>query len=59
VAELMTTAPNRFYGIMNMWPRQVYIVSGGLPVTVSNRLVGAVGVSGLPSGVDERRRRRE
>src|SRR5262249_16062665 len=54
VAELMTTAPNRFYGIMNMWPGQVYIVSGGLPVTVNNRLVGAVGVSGLPSGVDEK-----
>jgi uncharacterized protein GlcG (DUF336 family) len=54
VAELMTTAPNRFYGIMNMWPGQVYIVSGGLPLTVNNRLVGAVGVSGLPSGVDEK-----
>jgi glc operon protein GlcG len=54
VAELMTTAPNRFYGIMNMWPGQVYIVSGGLPLTVNNRLIGAVGVSGLPSGVDEK-----
>jgi len=54
VAELMTTAPNRFYGIMNMWPGQVYIVSGGLPLTVNNRLLGAVGVSGLPSGVDEK-----
>jgi uncharacterized protein GlcG (DUF336 family) len=54
VAELMTTAPNRFYGIMNMWPGQVYIVSGGLPLTINNRLVGAVGVSGLPSGVDEK-----
>ena len=54
VAELMTTAPNRFYGIMNMWPGQVYIVSGGLPLIVNNRLVGAVGVSGLPSGIDEK-----
>jgi len=54
VAELMKTAPERFWGIMNMWPGQVYIVSGGLPLTVNNRLVGAVGVSGLPSGVDEK-----
>ena len=54
VADLMKTAPERFYGIMNMWPGQVYLVSGGLPVTVNNRLVGSVGVSGLPSGVDEK-----
>jgi len=54
VADLMTTAPNRFYSIMNIWPGQVYLVSGGLPLTVNNRLVGAVGVSGLPSGVDEK-----
>jgi uncharacterized protein GlcG (DUF336 family) len=54
VAELMTTAPNRFYGIMNMWPGEVYIVSGGLPLIVNNRLVGAGGVSGLPSGIDEK-----
>ncbi len=54
VADLMTTAPNRFYGIMNMWPGQVYLVSGGLPLAVNNRLVGSVGVSGLPSGVDEK-----
>jgi len=54
VAALMTTAPERFYGIINMWPGQVYIVAGGLPLTINNRLVGSVGVSGLPSGVDEK-----
>jgi uncharacterized protein GlcG (DUF336 family) len=54
VAELLTTAPNRFYGIMNMWPGQVYIVSGSLPIIVNNRLVGAVGVSGLPNNFDEK-----
>jgi uncharacterized protein GlcG (DUF336 family) len=54
VADLMKTAPEGFYGIMNMWPGQVYLVSGGLPLTVNNRLVGSVGVSGLPSGVDEK-----
>ncbi len=54
IAELLTTAPNRFYGIMNMYPGQVYLVSGGLPLAINNRLVGSVGVSGLPSGVDEK-----
>jgi uncharacterized protein GlcG (DUF336 family) len=54
VAELLTTAPSRFYGIMNMWPGQVYIASGGLPIIVNNRLVGAVGVSGLPTNFDEK-----
>jgi glc operon protein GlcG len=53
-AELLKTAPERFYGIMNMWPGRAYVVSGGLPLVVNNRLVGAVGVSGLPSGVDEK-----
>ena len=54
MAELIKTAPERFYGIMHMWPGQVYIVSGGIPLVVINRLVGGVGVSGLPSGVDEK-----
>jgi len=54
MAELAKTAPERFYGIMNMWPGKVYIVSGGLPLVVDGKLVGAVGISGLPSGVDEK-----
>jgi uncharacterized protein GlcG (DUF336 family) len=54
LAELVKTAPDRFYGIMNMWPGKVYIVSGGLPLVVDGKLVGAVGISGLPPGVDEK-----
>ncbi len=54
LAELVKTAPERFYGIMNMWPGKVYIVSGGLPLVVDGKLVGAVGISGLPPGVDEK-----
>jgi len=54
MAELSKTAPERFYGIMNMWPGKVYIVSGGLPLVVDGKLIGAVGISGLPSGVDEK-----
>ena len=54
IAELIKTAPERFYSIMNMWPGKVYIVSGGLPLVVDGKLVGAVGISGLPPGVDEK-----
>ncbi len=54
LAELVKTAPERFYGIMNMWPGKVYIVSGGLPLVVDGKLVAAVGISGLPPGVDEK-----
>jgi uncharacterized protein GlcG (DUF336 family) len=54
IAELIKTAPDRFYSIMNLWPGKVYIVSGGLPLVVDGKLVGAVGISGLPPGVDEK-----
>ena len=38
----------------NMYPGKVYLVGGGVPLTVDGRLVGAVGVAGLPQGVDEK-----
>jgi uncharacterized protein GlcG (DUF336 family) len=53
-AELSKTRPDRYFGIMNMYPGEVYLVGGGLPLAVGNRLVGAVGVAGLPQGVDEK-----
>jgi len=51
--ELAKTRPDRYFGIMNMYPGEVYLV-GGLPLAIGNRLVGAVGVAGLPQGVDEK-----
>jgi uncharacterized protein GlcG (DUF336 family) len=39
---------------MNMYPSEVYLVGGGVPLAIDNRLVGAVGVAGLPEGVDEK-----
>jgi uncharacterized protein GlcG (DUF336 family) len=54
IAELSKTRPDRYFGIMNMYPGQVYLVSGGLPLAVNNRLVGGVGVAGLPPGMDEK-----
>ena len=53
-AELAKSRPDRYFGIMGMYPGEVYLVGGGLPLAVGNRLVGAVGVAGLPQGVDEK-----
>ena len=53
-AELSKSRPDRYFGIMNMYPGEVYLVGGGVPLAIDNRLVGAVGVAGLPQGVDEK-----
>ncbi len=39
---------------MNMYPGRVYLVGGGVPLVTDGKLVGAVGVAGLPQGVDEK-----
>ena len=52
--ELSKTRPDRYFGIMSMYPGEVYLVGGGVPLAIDNRLVGAVGVAGLPEGVDEK-----
>lgn len=52
-AELSKTRPDRYFGIINMYPGEVYLVGGGVPLALGNRLIGAVGVAGLPQGVDE------
>src|SRR5215813_9390097 len=54
LAILARGRPDRYFGIMNMYPGKVYLVGGGVPLTVDGRLVGAVGVAGLPQGVDEK-----
>lgn len=52
--DLVKTRPDRYFGIMNMYPGEVYLVGGGVPLALGDRLVGAVGVAGLPQGVDEK-----
>lgn len=54
LANLAKDRPDRYFGIMNMYPGKVYLVGGGVPLAVDGRLVGAVGVAGLPQGVDEK-----
>jgi len=54
LGELAKSRPDRYFGIMNMYPGRVYLVGGGVPLVVDGKLVGAVGVAGLPQGVDEK-----
>lgn len=53
LADLYKTRPDRYFGIMNMYGNKVYLVGGGVPLAVDGKLVGAVGVAGLPEGEDE------
>jgi uncharacterized protein GlcG (DUF336 family) len=54
MGALYKTRPDRYFGIMNMYPGKIYLVGGGVPLAVDGRLVGGVGVAGLPEGVDEK-----
>jgi uncharacterized protein GlcG (DUF336 family) len=54
LGELAKTRPDRYFGIMSMYQGKMYLVGGGVPLAVDGHLVGAVGVAGLPQGVDEK-----
>jgi glc operon protein GlcG len=54
LADLYKTRPDRYFGIMNMYGSKVYLVGGGVPLALDNKLIGAVGVAGLPEGEDEK-----
>ena len=54
LGELAKSRPDRYFGIMNMYPGKIYLVGGGVPLAVDGKLVGGVGVAGLPEGVDEK-----
>jgi heme-degrading protein len=53
LGALEKTRPDRYFGIMSMYPGKVYLVGGGVPLAVNGQIVGAVGIAGLPQGVDE------
>lgn len=54
LADLVKTRPDRYFGIINMYPGKIYLVGGGVPLAVNGQLVGGIGVAGLPEGVDEK-----
>ena len=53
LSELATTRPDRFYGMLSMYPGRMYFDNGGEPLVANGVVVGAVGVSGLPKKQDE------
>ena len=53
IVESVQTEPDRYFALMNSFPGQVYLTPGGVPLRVNGVVVGAVGVSGLPRGVDD------
>jgi uncharacterized protein GlcG (DUF336 family) len=54
LSEIAKTRPDRYFGMMNMYPGQIYLVGGGVPIERDGKLIGAVGVAGLPEFVDEK-----
>jgi glc operon protein GlcG len=54
LSDLYKTRPDRFFGIINMYPGKVYLVGGGVPLARDGKLVGGVGVAGLHQFVDEK-----
>jgi glc operon protein GlcG len=53
-AKLRESGPDRYFGVLTLLPGQVYLVPGGVPIEVDGRIVGAVGVAGGTTGMDEK-----
>jgi uncharacterized protein GlcG (DUF336 family) len=53
LSQLAKDRPDRYFGIMAMYPNKMYLVGGGEPIIVNGVLVGAVGVAGLAQYEDE------
>ena len=53
LSDLAKDRPDRYFGIMAMYPGKMYLVGGGVPIISNGLLVGAVGVAGLPQYEDE------
>jgi uncharacterized protein GlcG (DUF336 family) len=53
LSELAKDRPDRYFGILAMYPGKMYLVGGGVPIIANAVLVGAVGVAGLAQYEDE------
>ena len=52
--KLREERPELYNGALNMFPGQIYLVSGGVPLKDGDRIIGAVGVAGGAAGVDDK-----
>ncbi len=52
--ELRESRPELYNGALHMFPGQIYLVPGGVPLEADGRIVGGVGVAGGASGVDDK-----
>jgi uncharacterized protein GlcG (DUF336 family) len=53
LSDLAKDRPDRYFGILAMYPGKMYLVGGGVPIIANGVLVGAVGVAGLAQYEDE------
>ena len=53
LSQLAKDRPDRYFGIMGMFPGKVYLVGGGVPIIRNGQLIGAVGTAGLAQYEDE------
>jgi uncharacterized protein GlcG (DUF336 family) len=53
LSELAKDRPDRYFGIIAMYPGKMYLVGGGVPLIANGVMVGAVGVAGLAQYQDE------
>jgi uncharacterized protein GlcG (DUF336 family) len=51
---MIDTKPTRYYGLIGMFPGEIYISGGGVLLTVDGEIVGAIGIAGGPEGTDDK-----
>ena len=56
LGDIAKTRPDRYFGIMNMYPGKVYLVGGGVPLALDGQFFGPVG--GAPACLKASTRRR-
>ncbi len=51
--DLIDTKPTRYYGLLAMFPGELYFSGGGVLLQVDGETVGAIGIAGGKDGTDE------
>ena len=53
IVNLRETRPERYFGLLGLYPGQIYLLQGGVPLKRDGEVVGAVGVAGGITPADE------